>query len=150
MMGRRFFHGWRHRRHHHHIRVILILGGVAVELIPDGVIHMSALQDVGQTTSFSIEYLDQNGSLMLVPQSPDAAPAWSQTNAAVELLVAAADGNTASAKGLVAGSDTVKVDLKVSGVSFSATIDMTVNAGFGAGTGSQTLTSINIRAASPV
>lgn len=105
---------------------------------------MAASQNVGQTTSFSIEYLDQNGSPMLVVPVPDAAPAWSQTNPAAETLTAAADGNTASVLGMAAGSDTVKVDLAVHGVSFSATIDMTVIAVAG-----QTLTSIAIVASAP-
>lgn len=146
IFGIRFHHHRRYRRHHHHIRVILTLGGVSVELIPNGVIHMAVTQNVGQTTAFSIEYLDQNGQKMLVTPTPDAPPQWSQTDPAIDQLTAAADGNTADAKGLAAGTETIKLDLKVGGVDFSATIDMTVVAVVPA----QVLTSIAIVAAAPV
>ncbi len=108
---------------------------------------MAASQNVGQTTSFSIKYLDENGAPMPADPVLDAAPIWSQTNASAEALTAAFDGKTASAKGVSAGSDTVKVDLKVNGKDFSATIDMTVAPGVQAG---PVLTSIEIVAAPPV
>jgi hypothetical protein len=147
MMGWRFFHEQWHRRHHHHIRVVITIGGVAVELIPNGVIHMAAEQKVGQTTAFSIKFLDANGVEMPAVPLTDAPPAWSQTNAAAELLTAAADGETASAKGVAGGSDVVKLDLKVNGQDFTATIDMTVDAVVPVG---PVLTSIEIVAAPPV
>jgi hypothetical protein len=143
----RFHHPRRHRRHHHHIRVALIIGGDgAVELIPNGVIHMAATQNVGQTTSFSIAYMDQNGQPMVPMPTPDAPPAWSQSDSAVDTLTAAADGNTASAFGLAPGTETIAVSLAVGGQSFSATIDMTVVAVVP----TQTLTSIEIVASPPV
>ena len=142
----RFHHARRHRGHHHHIRVALIVGDLAVELIPNGVIHMAATQNVGQTTSFSIAYFDQNGAPMAVTPTPDATPAWSQSDPTVDTLTAAADGNTASALGLKAGTETIEVALAVGGHSFSATIDMTVVAVVPA----QTLTSIGIVASPPV
>ncbi len=107
---------------------------------------MASTQNVGQTTSFSIAYMDQNGQPMVPTPAPDAPPAWSQSTPATETLTAAADGNTASALGLAAGSDTVQVTVLVGGVSFSATIDMTVNA---VAPPAQVLTSIAIVAAPP-
>ena len=136
----RFHHHRRHRRHHHHIRVALILGNVAVELIPNGVIHMAFTLDVGKMENLAIAYFDQNGQPMVTTPTPDAAPPWSQTTPATEDLVAAADGLTAVAQGIAAGTDTIKVDLMVGGVSFSATVDVTVNPVVAA----QTLTSIGI------
>ncbi len=144
--GKRFHHHRHHRHHHRHIRVALIVGNFAVELIPNGVIHMATTQDVGQTTPLSIAYFDQNGSPMLVNPTPDSPPVWSQTDATVDDLVAAGDGLTASAKGLAAGAETIKVDLAVGGMSFSATLDMTVVAVVP----TQTLTSIGIVAGTPV
>ena len=89
---------------------------------------MATMQNVGQTTPLSIRYLDENGQPMPTDPTPDFPPVWSQTNTAVDLLTPAADGLTASAKGVVAGSDTIKMDVSVGGKSFSATLDMTVNA----------------------
>ncbi len=141
----RFCHERRHRRHHHHIRVALVIGNVAVELTPNGVNHMATSMNVGQSVPFSLAFFDQNGQPMAVTPTPDAAPVWSQTSSSVETLTAAPDGLTASAAGVAAGTDTVKVELAVGGVSFSATIDSTVNAV----APSQTLTSIGIVAGTP-
>ena len=107
---------------------------------------MSYTLDVGKTENLAIEYLDQNGQPMVPTPTPDAPPAWSQTNASAVDLTAAADGNTAAAKGAAAGDDIVQLDLKVGGKSFSATIDLTVTAV----TPVQVLTSVAIVAGSPV
>ena len=139
----RFSHGWRHRRHHPHIRVILIVGNVAVEIPVDGVIHMATSLNVGQTVPLSIKYLDQNGAEMVPTPTPDAPPAWAQTNSAAALLTASADGNTATAKGTLAGDDVVQLDLAVGGKSFTATLDLTIVAA------APVLTSVEIVAGPP-
>ncbi len=125
---------------------IIINGDLAVELIPKGTVHMAATQDVGQTTSFSIAYFDQNGQPMAATPTPDAPPSWSQSDPAVDTLTASADGNTATALGIAAGSETIEVDLAVGGQSFKATIDMVVNAVVP----TQILASIGIVASPPV
>lgn len=137
---RRFHHHRSHRRHHHHIRVALVIGNVAVELIPNGVIHMAYTLDAGKSENLAIEYLDQNGSPMAVAPVPDSPPAWAQTNPSAESLTPAADGNTAVATGLAAGSDTIQLTVMVGGKSFQATVDATINAVVP----SQTLTSVGI------
>lgn len=136
----RFHHHRHHRRHHHHIRVVLIVGNVAVELIPNGVTHMAFTLDVGKTENLSIEYLDQDGKPMLVTPSLDSPPSWAQTTPATETLTAAADGNTATATGLAAGADTIQLTVMVGGRSFVATVDSTVDAVVSP----QTLTSVGI------
>ena len=139
--GRRFHHHRRHRRHHHHIRVALVINGdFAVELIPNGVIHMSYTLDVGKTENLAIEYLDQNGQPMVPTPTPDSPAAWSQLDPTIQDLTAAADGNTATATGLKAGSDTLQLTVIVGGQTFVATMDAVVNAVVPA----QTLTSVNI------
>ncbi len=88
---------------------------------------MAYTLDVGKTELLAISYLDQDGKEMLPAPTPDAPPVWSQLTPASETLTAAADGNTATAVGLAAGTDTVEVDLTVGGISFKATIDATIN-----------------------
>ena len=138
-----FSHHRRYRWHNHRIRVILVRNEFAIELIPNGVIHMAEIQNVGQSISFSIEYRDQNGKKMDTAPTPDAAPVWANSNASVETLVAAADGSSAVATGIAAGSDTVRVQLMVAGTPYEATDDVTVNAVV------PTLTSIGIVASAP-
>jgi hypothetical protein len=142
---RRFHHHRSHRRHHHHIRVALVIGNVAVELFPKwiGVTHMAFTLDAGKTENLAIEYLDINGSPMLVTPTPDSPPAWGQTNPAADTLTPSADGNTATALGLDAGgSDTIQLTVIVAGVTYQATVDATVNPG----TPAQVLTSVRIAA----
>jgi hypothetical protein len=81
---------------------------------------------VGHTVDFALVFLDQNGNPMLVTPVPDAAPIWSDITPATGTLTPAASGLTASELAIAAGSDTVSVSLMVGGVSFSASIDVTV------------------------
>ena len=135
---------WRRRRPH--IRVILAAGNFAVELIKEDTIHMATSLKVGQTLPLSIDFLDQNGNTILTAPVPDAPPVWSSLDPAIESLTPSADGMTAEVVGLAAGADTVKVDLQVGGVDFTATIDVTVEAVAPA----QVLTSIEIVPGTPV
>jgi hypothetical protein len=125
--GSRFHHHRRHRRHHHHIRVAIVVNGTfAVELIPNGVIHMAYTLDAGKTENFAIEVLDQNGQPITAPVF-DAPPSWADSNPAAQTLTAAADGLTASALGLDAGGqDIVQMQCAIGGASFTATVDGTV------------------------
>jgi len=139
---------WHYHRHHHrHIRVALIVNGeFAVELTPNGVIHMAATINVGQTLPLSIAYLDQGGQPMASTPFADAPPAWSHTDATVSDLTAAADGNTASVVGLASGADTITLSVLVGGKSFNATLSLTVAAVMPP---PQVLTSIEIVADTP-
>ena len=138
---RRFHHHRSHRRHNHHIRVALVIGNVAVELIPNGAIHMAFTLDAGKTENLAIEYLDANGAPMLVTPTPDSPPAWAQTNPAADTLTPAADGNTATSTGLPAGgTDTIQLTVIVGGHTFQATVDATINPAVAA----QVLTSVGI------
>jgi hypothetical protein len=142
---RRFHHHRSHRRHHHHIRVALVIGNVAVELFPNwiGVIHMAFTLDAGKTENLAIEYLDANGSPMLVTPTPDSPPAWGQTNPAADTLTPSADGNKAAVTGSDAGgSDTIQLTVIVAGVTYQATVDGTMNPAVPA----QVLTSVRISA----
>lgn len=92
---------------------------------------------VGHTVAFALAFLDQNGNPMLITPTPDAAPTWSDTTPATGTLTPAANGLTATEVAVAPGTDTVSVSLAVAGTSFSASIDLTVDA-------VQVLTSVQI------
>jgi hypothetical protein len=95
---------------------------------------------VGHTVDFSLVFLDQNGTPMLTTPTPDTPPSWSNTTPATGTLTPAASGLTAQESALAAGTDTVSVSMTVGGASFSASIDLTVQAA------PQILTSVQITA----
>lgn len=101
---------------------------------------------VGQTLPLSIAFLDQNGQPMAAQPTLDSAPSWGNLDPAIETLTPSADGLTAAALALAAGSDTVRVQLTVAGAQFTATLDVSVAAGMAP---TQTLTSIGIVAGTP-
>ena len=139
--GGRGHHLHRRRPHRHHIRVWLAVGDVAVQMIPNGVIHMAFTLDAGKIENLAIELLDQNGKTMLVNPIPDSPPQWAQTNPAAETLTQAADGMTASVTGNDAGGDDViQLTVMVNGISFVATVDAKINPRVPV----QTLTSVGI------
>lgn len=106
---------------------------------------MATTMNAGQTLPLSIEYLDQNGMVMAVTPTPDAAPVWADTTPATETLTASPSGSSASVVGLAAGTDTVHLNLSVNGNVFSATLDVTVEPGVQR----ETLTSIRIVPGTP-
>jgi hypothetical protein len=95
---------------------------------------------VGHTVSFTLVFLDQNGNPMLTTPTPDAPPSWSDTTPVTGTLTPAPSGLTATELANGVGTDTVNVSLMVGGTSFSASIDLTVQAV------PQVLTSIQIAA----
>jgi len=95
---------------------------------------------VGHTVAFALVFLDQNGNPMLTTPVPDAAPVWSDITPATGTLTPAASGLTATELAIAPGADTVSVSLAVAGVSFTASIDVTVE------TAPQVLTSVQIAA----
>lgn len=104
---------------------------------------MPATFNVGQTLPLSISFLDQNGHPMATTPTPDAPPVWGDSNPAIDTLTAAADGLTASDLGVAPGADTVTVKLAVAGVTFAASLPVTVAAA------PQVLTSIEIVPGTP-
>lgn len=94
--------------------------------------------NVGHQVACTIIYLDQNGNPMLTTPTPDAPPAWTNGNTAVDTLTVAADGLTCQINALTVGSDTVSLSLAVGGKSFSASLSLAVQAA------PQVLTSIAI------
>ena len=125
------------------MRVVLIVGEFAVQLIREETIHMATQFTVGQTLPMTIAFLDQNGHAMAVPSVPDAPPVWTNSDDAAATLAPAADGMSANVLGVAAGNDTVSLALSVGGMAFSATIDLAVAAVV------QTLTSIAIVPGTP-
>jgi hypothetical protein len=116
----------RHRKHH-------------VELIPGKIVMSTPVTvSVGHTVNCSLVFLDQNSNPMLVQPTPDSPPAWSDSTPATETLTAG--GLTASALAIAPGGDTISVSVSVGGVTFGATLGVTVTAA------PQTLTSISIAA----
>lgn len=93
---------------------------------------------VGHTVNCSLVFLDQNGNPMLVAPSPDSPPSWSNSTPATETL--SPGGLTASALALAVGGDTISVSVSVGGVSFGATLGVTVTPA------PQVLTSVSIAA----
>lgn len=87
---------------------------------------MATTLAVGHKLEMQIAFLDQNGNPMLAVQTPDNAPTWSNSTPATETLTVAASGLTCEGMPLVPGTDTVSLTVSVGGVSFSATLDVTV------------------------
>jgi hypothetical protein len=125
---------WRYLHRPNIVR--LSIDNVSIELIPHMEIKMSVTLSVGHTLQMAIAFLDQAGNPMLTTPTPDTAPTWSNTTSATETLVD--NGLTCVGTPVAAGSDTVSVNLAVGGVSFSATLRVTVQAA------TQVLTSIAI------
>jgi hypothetical protein len=111
-------------KHHHHLSWRTKMSSIKVT--------------VGHSVAYSLAFLDQNGNPMIVTPKPDAAPVWSNTTPATEMVTAAADGLSATGAALAAGTDVVSVSLAVSGTSFSDSIDVEVDAA------PQVLTSVKI------
>lgn len=101
---------------------------------------MATTLAVGHKLELAITFLDQNGNPMLDAQTPDAAPTWSNTTPATETIVPSASGLTCEGTTVAAGTDTVSLAVVVNGVTFNATLDVTVTAA------PQVLTSISIDA----
>lgn len=99
---------------------------------------MATTLAVGHKLELAIMFLDQNGNPMLVPPVPDATPTWTNTTPATEVLTPAASGLTAEGIPTAPGSDTVTLSIVVGGVTFNATLDVTVTAS------PQVLTSVGI------
>ena len=94
--------------------------------------------NVGHTVACSIVYLDQNGNPMLTTPTPDAPPTWTNAQPTVDTLVVGPGGNTCTVDAIAAGIDVVTLNLAVAGVSFSATLQVSVH------TAPQVLTSVTI------
>jgi hypothetical protein len=82
---------------------------------------------IGHKVNCTLAFLDQNGNPMLTPVTPDSPPAWSDSTPATGTLTAAPDGLSASEAAIAAGSDTISVTVIVGGVSFAATLGVTVS-----------------------
>jgi hypothetical protein len=115
-----------HHRHHRHVRVVLNLGGTfAVELKPKETIHAMTTLNVGQTSHNTLEFLDNAGNV--ISATPDSPPQWTGSDSAVETLTVAADGLSADAAAIAAGTDQISVTVSVGGQSFSADVTDTVS-----------------------
>ncbi len=129
-----FWHWFRHHLKHHsnrhrkHVHVVLFVNGTGFLLHPNEENCIMTTAIVGQTITYAIGYLDTAGNPMTSPPTPDSAPAWTQTDPATDTLTAAADGNSATALTLAAGTDSISVSLSVGGVSFTASDAVTVTA----------------------
>ena len=136
---------WSHVRHHHrhHARPVLIVGNLAVDLIPEETIHMAITLNVGQSVPLTIAFLDQHGQPMATMPTLDAPAEWANSNAAVDTLAVADDHLSATDTAVAEGTDTVTLSLSVGGVAFSATLDVTVAAA------PQVLTSVEIVPGTP-
>ncbi len=107
---------------------------------------MATTLAVGQSLPLTIKYLDQLGNEMATAPTPDTPPAWTQSNSAAETLTPAADGLSAEVAAVAEGEDTVSLSLAVAGLSFSASLAVTVHA---VAPPAQVLTSIEIVPGTP-
>lgn len=99
---------------------------------------MAVTLEVGQTLNMALVFLDQAGNPMTTTPTPDSPPAWVDSTPATETLTVDGTGLAATGTPLAPGTDTVSVTVVVGGVSFSASLDVTVTAA------PQVLTSIAI------
>jgi hypothetical protein len=96
---------------------------------------------VGHTMTCTIVYLDAAGNPMLTPVTPDSPPVWTGgATPAVDTMAVSADGSTDVVTAVGPGADTIGVTVLVGGVSFVASLNLTVNAA------PQVLTSVAINA----
>lgn len=108
------------RRRHHYVRR-------EYKFLHEGKNHMAAVTvNVGHVVNCSLLFLDQNGNPLQTTPTPDAPPAWSDSTPATGTLTVAPGGLTASETAVAVGSDVISVSLAVAGVSFSATLPITV------------------------
>ena len=126
----RFRHHQKYHPKHHrkHVHVVLFVNGTGFLLHPNEDNHIMTTATVGQTITYAIGYLDTAGNPISPAPTPDSAPSWTQTTPATDTLTASADGNSATALTLAAGTDSVTVTLSVGGVSFTASDAVTVTA----------------------
>ena len=115
---------WRNRFRIHHFHVALFVGNVGVVLHPYQEAFLMVDAKVGQSISYSLEFLDQHGQPIAV--TPDAAPEWSDTTPATEALTQSSDGLSAHGAAIAVGQDTVAVKVVVGGKEFDATIAVNV------------------------
>lgn len=104
---------------------------------------MALTMQVGQTDNLTLAFLDQNGKPMANNPTVDSPPSWSNTSGTAESVGPASDGLSAVLTALAEGTDTVNMTLSVDGKSFSASLDVTVEAA------PQVLTSVEIVAGTP-
>jgi hypothetical protein len=137
-------------RHAHHFRLFLVVSLSRGDSMGRHRKHYSELQpfevimstpvtvSVGHNVQCSLVFLDQNSNPMLVQPTPDSPPTWSNSTPATETL--SPGGLTASALALAAGGDTISVSVSVGGVTFGATLGVTVTPA------PQILTSVDVAA----
>lgn len=89
---------------------------------------MSVVLAVGHKLNMAIAFTDQNGNPMLTAPTLDSPPSWSDSNAATETLTPAADGLSCVGTPVAPGTDVVSLVVVAGGVSFSATLTVTVDA----------------------
>lgn len=99
---------------------------------------MSTIVTIGHSIAMAIAFLDQNGNPMLATPTPDSSPAWTNTTPATETVAASTSGLTATATPVAPGTDTVNLSVVVGGQTFTASLDVEVDAA------PQTLTSVQI------
>lgn len=129
-------HHHKHHRHkpsRHHLRILLVVIVEGKErdfviLQPGRKATLMTTVTVGHKIALAIAFLDANGNPMVTAPTPDSPPAWSNTNAAAETVTAAADGLSAVATTVAAGTDAINLVVVVGGVSYSASLAVEVDA----------------------
>jgi hypothetical protein len=120
-------------RHHHHHRqrphfIVLTVQRVSILIHQNQELHMATTYTIGHTLTATIRYLDQNRNPMLVTPVLDAVPSWSNTNPAAETLTVSPDGLSVLASPVAPGLDTISLLVATGGQTFSATLDVEVDA----------------------
>jgi hypothetical protein len=121
-------------RHHHHQHrqrphfVVLTVKSVSVLIPANKELHMATTYTIGHTLTATIRYLDQNRNPMLVTPNLDAVPVWSNANPDAETLSVSPDGLSVVASPVAPGLDTISLMVVSGGQTFSATLDVEVDA----------------------
>ena len=91
---------------------------------------MSTEVTVGHQVDYVIQYVDSDGNPMLQPVTPDSPPTWANAPdpSDCDTFAPAADGSSAVVQAQGAGSDTISVQVTVSGVQYSASDQVTISA----------------------
>ena len=89
---------------------------------------MSTSVTVGHQIDYALQYVDDSGNPMLQPVTPDSPPTWANAAdpANCDTFNPAADGSSAVVIAQGAGSDTISVQVTVSGVNYSASDQVTI------------------------
>ena len=82
--------------------------------------------NVGHTDTLVIQEVDTNGNPMLTAVPFDSPPVWTQTTPATDTMAVSADGSTDVVTAVAPGTDAITATAVIGGVTYTATVQLTV------------------------